>query len=310
MTAMICGSLAYDTVMVFNGRFKEHILPDRIHTLSVSFLVPQMRRNFGGCAGNIAFNLKLLGLDSLVLATVGDDFDSYETWMRRHGLSLKYVQRINGAFTAQAFITTDLDDNQITAFHPGAMQHAGELVVPRDAGISLGLVGPDSRDAMLRHAEQFAAAGIPFIFDVGQGLPLFDGAELGRFIEQASWTIVNDYEAELVQERTGLSAAEIAARGKAYVITRGAQGSEIHAHGRSIRIPPVAPARVVDPTGAGDAYRAGFIYGLTRGLDWETTGRVASLMGSIKVAHHGTQTHAADAADIGARFLQAFGYAL
>jgi adenosine kinase len=310
MTALICGSLAYDTVMVFNGRFKEHILPDRIHTLSVSFLVPQMRRNFGGCAGNIAFNLKLLGLDSDVLATVGDDFDPYETWMRRHGLSLKYVRRIEGAFTAQAFITTDLDDNQITAFHPGAMQHAGELEVPRDAGISLGLVGPDSRDAMLRHAEQFTAANIPFIFDVGQGLPLFDGAELGRFIDQASWTVVNDYEAEVVQERTGLSAAAIAAQCQAYVITRGAQGSEIHAGGRSIRIPPVAAARVVDPTGAGDAYRAGLIYGITRGLDWETTGRVASLMGALKVAHHGTQTHAADAADIGARFHQAFGYAL
>jgi adenosine kinase len=310
MTALICGSLAYDTVMVFNGRFKEHILPDRIHTLSVSFLVPQMRRNFGGCAGNIAFNLKLLGLDSHVLATVGDDFDPYETWMRRHGLSLKYVRRIEGAFTAQAFITTDLDDNQITAFHPGAMQHAGELEVPRDAGISLGLVGPDSRDAMLRHAEQFTAANIPFIFDVGQGLPLFDGAELGRFIDQASWTVVNDYEAEVVQERTGLSAAAIAAQCQAYVITRGAQGSEIHAGGRSIRIPPVAAARVVDPTGAGDAYRAGLIYGITRGLDWETTGRVASLMGALKVAHHGTQTHAADAADIGARFHQAFGYAL
>ncbi len=307
---MICGSLAYDTVMVFNGRFKEHILPERIHTLSVSFLVPQMRRNYGGCAGNIAFNLKLLGLDSHVLATVGDDFDPYETWMRRHGLSLRYVQRVPGTFTAQAFITTDLDDNQITAFHPGAMQHAGELQVPRDAGITLGLVGPDSREAMLRHAEQFAAAGIPFIFDVGQGLPLFDGAALGRFIEQAAWTIVNDYEAEVVQERTGLSPAEIAARGRAYVVTRGAQGSEIHAGGKTIRIPPVAPERVVDPTGAGDAYRAGFIYGITRGLDWETTGRVASLIGALKVAHHGTQSHGADAADFAARFQRAFGYAL
>jgi len=307
---MICGSLAYDTVMVFDGRFKEHILPERIHTLSVSFLVPQLRRNYGGCAGNIAFNLKLLGLDSHVLATVGEDFDPYETWMRRHGLSLQYVTRIPGAFTAQAFITTDLDDNQITAFHPGAMQRAGELEVPTDAGVTLGLVGPDSRDAMLRHAEQFAAAGIPFIFDVGQGLPLFQGSELRRFIEQASWTIVNDYEAGVVEERTGLDAAAIAARGRAYIVTRGAQGSDVHAGGRTIRIPAVAAERVVDPTGAGDAYRAGIIYGLTHGLDWESTGRVASLLGSIKVAHHGTQSHGAAAADFGERFRDAFGYAL
>lgn len=310
MTAMICASLAYDTVMVFDGRFKDHILPDRVHMLSVSFLVPQMRRNFGGCAGNIAFNLKLLGLDSHVLATVGEDFEPYETWMRRHGLSLKYVRRIDGTFTAQAFITTDLDDNQITAFHPGAMAHSGELEVPQDADISLGLVGPDSREAMLGHAEQFAAARIPFIFDVGQGLPLFGAAELRRFVELASWMIVNDYEGQLVQERTGLSAAEIATRVKAYIVTRGAQGSLIHADGESLEIPPVAVERVVDPTGAGDAYRAGIIFGLQRGLDWGTTGRVASLLGAIKVAHAGTQTHATAAADFAARFRSAFGYAL
>jgi adenosine kinase len=310
MTAMVCGSLAYDTVMVFEGRFKEHILPDQIHLLSVSFLVPRLRRNFGGCAGNIAFNLKLLGLDSQVLATVGDDFGPYETWMRRHGLSLDYVRRIDGTFTAQAFITTDLDDNQITAFHPGAMAHSGELEVPANAGISLGLVGPDSREAMVRHAEQFAAARIPFIFDVGQGLPLFGGAELARFVELADWMIVNDYEGQLVQERTGLSAAQIAARLKAYIVTRGAQGSVIHAGGESLEIPPVAVARVVDPTGAGDAYRAGIIYGLERGLNWGTTGRIASLLGAIKVEHAGTQTHGAAAADFAARFRSAFGYAL
>ena len=310
MTAMICGSLAYDTVMVFNGRFKEHILADRIHTLSVSFLVPQMRRNYGGCAGNIAFNLKLLGVRGHVLATVGDDFDPYETWMRRHDLSLQYVRRIPGTFTAQAFITTDLDDNQITAFHPGAMQHAGDLEVPRSAGLTLGLVGPDSREAMLRHAEQFADAGVPFIFDVGQGLPLFDGAELRRFIELATWTIVNDYEAQVVQERTGLGTAEIAARCRAYVVTRGAQGSEVHTREGTLAIPAVRPERVVDPTGAGDAYRAGIIYGIERGLDWATTGRIASLLGSIKVAHHGTQSHGAAAADIGGHFKAAFGYAL
>ena len=310
MTAMICGSLAYDTVMVFDGRFKDHILPDRVHMLSVSFLVPEMRRNFGGCAGNIAFSLKLLGGEGHALATVGDDFDAYETWMRRHGLSLEYVRRIPGTYTAQAFITTDLDDNQITAFHPGAMQHSGEIEVPTGAGVSLGLVGPDSREAMLRHAEQFAAAGIPFIFDVGQGLPLFGGPELRTFIEQATWMIVNDYEAELVQERTGLSPAEIAARCKAYIVTRGAAGSSIYTDGGVIEIPVVPAKRVVDPTGCGDAYRAGLIYGLTRGLDWLTTGRIAALLGAIKIAHHGTQTHGAELADIGARFHDAFGYAL
>jgi adenosine kinase len=310
MTAMICASLAYDTVMVFDGRFKEHILPDRIHMLSVAFLVPQMRRNFGGVAGNIAFNLSLLGIRSHVLATVGDDFDAYETWMRRHGLSLEYVRRVPDTYTAQAFITTDLDDNQITAFHPGAMQHSGELEVPRDTGISLGLVGPDSRDAMIRHAQQFADTGIPFIFDVGQGLPMFGGGELALFIDQASWVIVNDYEGQLIQERTGLAPEQIAARCLAYVVTRGGQGSTIYTGGRVVEIPPARPDRVVDPTGCGDAYRAGIIYGLTRGLDWETTGRVGSLLGALKIAHHGTQSHGADLADVAARFQAAYGYAL
>ena len=310
MTAMICGSLAYDTVMVFDGRFREHILPDRIHMLSVSFLVPQMRRNFGGVAGNIAFNLGLLGIRSHVLATVGDDFDPYETWMRRNGLSLEYVRRIPDTYTAQAFITTDLDDNQITAFHPGAMQYSSELEVPRAAGISLGLVGPDSRDAMIGHSRQFAEAGIPFIFDVGQGLPMFAGPELRQFIEQATWVIVNDYEGQLVQERTGLSPADIAARCQAYVVTRGAQGSLVYAGGATLEIPPVRPERVVDPTGCGDPYRAGILYGLTHGLDWPTTGRIASLLGAIKVAHHGTQTHRDALGDVAARFKEAFGYAL
>jgi adenosine kinase len=310
MTAMICGSLAYDTVMVFDGRFKDHILPDRIHMLSVSFLVPQLRRNFGGCAGNIAFNLGLLGVGAEILATVGDDFAPYETWLRRHGLSLDYVRQIEGTYTAQAFITTDLDDNQITAFHPGAMQHSGELVVPDDAGITLGLVGPDSREAMVRHSQQFAAAGIPFIFDVGQGLPMFSGPDLEVFMQQANWMIVNDYEGQLVQERTGLTAEQIAERCAAYIVTRGAEGSRIHAAGKVFEIPSVPAERVVDPTGCGDAYRAGLVFGLLRGLDWETTGRVASLMGSLKIAHHGTQTHGHDLADVGGRFKQAFGYAL
>jgi adenosine kinase len=305
---MICGSLAYDTVMVFDGRFKEHILPESIHMLSVSFLVPQMRRNFGGVAGNIAYNLSLLGIRPEVLATVGQDFDSYETWMRRHGLSLQHIRRIPESYTAQAFITTDLDDNQITAFHPGAMQNSGQYDVPTDAGVTHGLVGPDSRDAMVNHARQFADAGIPFIFDVGQGLPMFDGESLATFIEQASWVIVNDYEGQLIQERTGLTPEQIAARCRAYIVTRGSQGSIVYADGKVTEIPPVTAAKVVDPTGCGDAYRAGILYGLVNGLDWATTGRLASLIGSIKIAHHGTQSHSFTLDDIQASFHAAFGY--
>jgi adenosine kinase len=247
-------------------------------------------------------------MKSHVLATVGEDFAPYEAWMRRHGLGLDYVKRVPDTYTAQAFITTDLDDNQITAFHPGAMQHSGELAVPRDAGVALGLVGPDSRDGMLRHAAQFAEAGTPFIFDVGQGLPMFGGEELEVFLDQASWVIVNDYEGQLVQERTGLTPEAIAARCRAYVVTGGAEGSRIYADGGVTVIPPVRAERVVDPTGCGDAYRAGFIFGLTRGFDWPTTGRLASLMGSIKVAHHGTQSHSCMPAEIGERFHAAFGY--
>ena len=309
MTVMICGSLAYDTVMVFDGYFKDHILADRVHMLSVAFLVPQLRRNFGGVAGNIAYNLSLLGVPAHALATVGDDFDPYEAWMRRHGLSLDYVRRIPGTYTAQAFITTDLADNQITAFHPGAMQYSGDLEVPQDAGITLGLVGPDSRAAMIGHALQFARAGIPFIFDVGQGLPLFTAAELVDFIDQASWVVVNDYEGQLIQQRIDQSPAQIAARCRAYIVTRGAQGSLIHADGQVTEIPAVTPREVVDPTGCGDAYRAGLIYGLARGLDWPTTGRIASLLGAIKVAHHGTQSHRFTSDEIAARFHAEFGYA-
>jgi adenosine kinase len=308
MTVMICASIAYDTVMVFDGRFKEHILPDRIHMLSVSFLVPQMRRNFGGVGGNIAYNLALLGMSPRLLGTVGDDFDPYGAWMQRNGIALDDIHRVAGTYTAQAFITTDLDDNQITAFHPGALQHAGEYPVPRDAGITIGLVGPDSRDAMVAHARQFSEAGIPFIFDVGQGLPMFSGEDLLEFIGQATWVIVNDYEGQLIQERTGLSAEQIAARCSAYIVTRGAEGSRIYAGGQAGDIPAVAPTRVVDPTGCGDAYRAGLIYGIVHGLDWATTGRLASLIGSIKIAHHGTQTHHFDLEEIQERFHQAFGY--
>ena len=308
MTVMICGSLAYDTVMVFDGHFKDHILPERVHMLSVAFLVPQLRRNFGGVAGNIAYNLSLLGVPAQMLATVGDDFDTYETWMRDHGVSLEYVRRIPGTYTAQAFITTDLAANQITAFHPGAMQYSSELEVPRDAGVTLGLVGPDSRAAMIGHARQFAEAGIPFIFDVGQGLPLFSAAELNQFIDEASWVVVNDYEGQLMQERTGLGPAGIAARCQAYIVTQGGKGSRIYADGQVTDIGVVTARQVVDPTGCGDAYRAGLIYGLTRGLDWPTTGRIASLLGAIKIASHGTQAHSFTMAELADRFHAEFGY--
>ncbi len=310
MTVLICGSMAFDTVMVFDGRFKEHILPDRIHMLSVSFLVPQLRRNYGGVAGNIAYNLKLLGQDSLILATVGDDFEPYARWMTQKGLSLQHVKVIPDTYTAQAFITTDLDDNQITAFHPGAMQYASELSVPVDAGVRLGLVGPDSRDAMIAHAKQFHEAGIPFIFDPGQGLPMFSGDELSVFIGQAAWVIVNDYEGQLLQERTGLSPVQIAAQCRAYVVTQGGQGSTVYLSDDTIQIPSVTASNIVDPTGCGDAYRAGILYGLTHELSWATTGRLASLMGAIKIAHHGTQAHQYTYQDIAEQFLLAFGYPL
>jgi adenosine kinase len=310
MSALICGSLAFDSVMVFHGRFRDHILPDRIHLLNVSFLVPSLKRNFGGCAGNIAYNLALLGGTGAPMATVGHDFAPYGEWLRERSVDLAYVREIAGEYTAQAFITTDLDDNQITAFHPGAMSHSHANRVPSGAGITLGVVAPDGRDGMLQHAAQFAEAGIPLLFDPGQGLPMFDGAELLAFVARATWVAVNDYEGQLLAERTGVPLAELARRVRALIVTRGAEGSVIHAGGREITIPAARPEQVVDPTGCGDAYRAGLIYGLQHGLDWETTGRVASLMGAIKIAHAGTQHHRFTRDEFADRFRAAFGRAL
>ena len=307
MTALICGSIAYDTVMVFQGRFREQILADRIHMLNVSFLVPSMRRNFGGCAGNIAYNLRLLGEHGAPMATVGHDFEPYRRWLNACRVPLDFVRELDDEFTAQAFITTDLDDNQITAFHPGAMARSHLNAVPTSAGVTVGVVAPDGRDGMLAHAAQFAAAGIPWLFDPGQGLPMFGGPELLRFLEQASWVAVNDYEGQMLQERTGLGPEQIAARVRAYVVTRGAEGSVVYAEGRRHEI-PVAPAeRVTDPTGCGDAYRAGLLYGLMNELDWDTTGRIASLMGSIKIAYPGTQSHRFDMNEFKHRFRAAYG---
>ena len=308
MTALICGSLAYDTVMVFNGRFKDHILPDSIHMLSVSFFVPELRRNYGGCAGNIAYNLKLLGGDPLVAAAVGQDFDPYAAWMAKQGLSMDCVARHEDAYTAQAYITTDLDDNQITAFHPGAMERSKDVPVPRDRGLNIGLVGPDGRDSMILHSQQLADAGIPFIFDPGQAMPLFGGQDLEQFIDLATWVVVNDYEGQLVQERTGLTPEQIAGRCQAYIVTRGGEGSLVYTRDGVTEIPSVKAECIADPTGCGDSYRAALIAGLQAGRDWATTGRMASLIGAIKIAHRGTQTHHFTPEEFADRFRTAFGY--
>ncbi len=309
MSALICGSIAFDTIMVFNDRFKSHILPDKVHILNVSFLVPDLRREYGGCAGNIAYNLKLLGGDGAPMATVGQDFGVYAGWMDRWGIDRRYITEIKDTYTAQAYITTDMDDNQITAFHPGAMNYSHENRVSDAGGATLGIVAPDGRDGMIQHAEQFAEAGIPFIFDPGQGLPMFDGAGLERFIDQASWVTLNDYEFQLTQERTGLSARQIAERVKALVVTRGGKGSVVYVNGgKQVDIPTAKPNRLADPTGCGDAYRAGLLYGLMSDMDWETTGRVASLMGAIKIETQGTQNHHFTREEFDLWFKDAFGY--
>ncbi|MDE1923489.1 MAG: carbohydrate kinase family protein [Gammaproteobacteria bacterium] len=305
--ALICGSVAYDTILIFPDRFQAHILPDKIHILNVAFLVPEMRREFGGCAANIAYGLKLLGDRGVPMATAGHDFGPYAERLRALDIELDHVAVIPEAFTAQAYITTDLDDNQITAFHPGAMQYAHRNRVEAAAGIALGVVAPDGRQAMIEHAAQFAAAGIPFLFDPGQGLPMFGGEELKVFIDQARWVAVNDYEWGLLQQKTGWSAAEVAARVDALIVTKGAGGSEIHTGDRTLEIPCAAARAVVDPTGCGDAYRAGLIHGLLRGLPWETTGRVASLMGALKIESRGPQNHRFTRAQFAERFEQTFG---
>jgi adenosine kinase len=301
--ALICGSVAYDTILKFPDRFKSHILPDKIHILNVSFLVPDMRREFGGCAANIAYSLKLLGDRGVPMATAGDDFAPYRERLVAQGISVEHIKRVDGTFTAQAFITTDLDDNQITAFHPGAMQHAHlNQVSQAGSDIALGIVAPDGRQAMIDHAAQFAAAKIPFIFDPGQGMPMFGAEDLKSFIAQARWVALNDYEWGLLQQKTGLTVSDITAQVEALVVTQGAEGSVIYTQGRTLTVPCAKPKAVVDPTGCGDAYRAGLIHGLLRGLDWETTGRVASLMGAIKIESRGPQNHSFTAAEFDRRY--------
>ncbi|HKT71330.1 MAG TPA: carbohydrate kinase family protein [Steroidobacteraceae bacterium] len=304
--ALICGSLAFDTIMVFQDRFSNHILPDRIHMLNVSFLVPQMRREFGGCAGNIAYNLRLMGDAAYPMATVGRDFGPYRDWMSDNDIPTDYVRVIESEHTAQGFVTTDLDDNQIWAFHPGAMQHAHVNEVSDARDVSIGIVAPDGRDGMLQHARQFAAARVPFIFDPGQGLPMFSGEELKRFVELADWVAVNDYEWQLVQQKTGWTAANVLEHVQALIVTRGAEGSIIHTREGEIGIPSARPEAVVDPTGCGDAYRAGLLHGLLHGLDWPTTGRIASLLGAIKIESRGTQNHRFTAAQFQEKLARSF----
>jgi adenosine kinase len=310
MSAVICGSFAYDTIMVFQDQFKNHIIPDQVHILNVSFLVPNMRREFGGCAGNIAYNLKLLGGDPLPVAAVGQDFAPYREHLNKHGIRMDGIRVFEEQFTPQCFITTDLDNNQITAFHPGAMSSAHENHVRSIPDISFGIVAPDGRDAMLQHVDEFAARGVPFIFDPGQAMPLFNGEEFRAMIEKATYVIVNDYESQLLQQRTGWSAAEIASRVKAYIVTLGPRGSLIHEGGNTHEIPAARERQVVDPTGCGDAYRAGLIFGIMKGWDWPTIGRMASLMGALKVEHPGTQNQYFDYAGFARQFQDQFGYAL
>jgi adenosine kinase len=307
MSALICGSFAYDTIMVFQDYFKNHILPDKVHILNVAFHVPDLRREFGGCAPNIAYNLKLLGGDPVPMGTVGKDFSPYAEWMDQHGIPRDHVKRIDGSYTAQAFITTDQDDNQITAFHPGAMDYAHEVRVGDAQRVKIGMVSPDGRQGMIDHAQQFAEAGIPFIFDPGQAIPLFTEDDFKLFIEQASWVCVNDYESQLLQDRTGWSPHEIAERVEALIVTRGGEGSYIYMSGKRIEIPVAKANAIVDPTGCGDAYRAGLLYGLMNGLEWEVTGRIAALLGAIKIEHHGTQNHSFTADDFRDRYIISFG---
>ena len=305
--ALICGSVAFDTLMVFQGRFREHILPEQIHILNVAFLVPQLRREYGGCAGNIAYNLHLLGDRGAPMATVGRDFTPYREWMERIGVPLEHVRVVETELTAQAFITTDLEDNQITAFHPGAMQHAHLNKVADARDVAIGIVAPDGRQGMVEHAEQFAALGIPFIFDPGQGLPMFEAADLDRFIEQADWVAVNDYEWQLLQQKTGWTASDLTRRVEALIVTRGHKGSSIHTRDGNFDIPCAKTSAVVDPTGCGDAYRAGLLHGLMRKLDYETTGRIAAVMGALKIESRGTQNHRATPEQIERRLAESFG---
>jgi adenosine kinase len=307
---MISGSVAYDTIMVFDGHFKDHILADQVHMLNVSFLAPRLKREFGGCAANIAYSLRKLGGDPLVLAAIGRDGNDYLERMRSFGIDTARVRAFNDQYTAQAFITTDLSDNQITAFHPGAMGSADQVSAQADGEpVAWGIVAPNGKAAMLRHASEFAAQGIPFIFDPGQGLPMFDGQELRELITSATALTVNDYEAKLICERTGWSEREIAGKVQALVITRGAEGSTLYEGATQQTIAAVSISRAVDPTGCGDAYRAGLLYGLSLGWTWLDSARLGSVLGAAKIEHAGAQNHPVDREHLAARFSATYGQA-
>jgi len=305
---MISGSVAYDTIMVFDGQFKDHILPEQTHMINVAFLTPRLKREFGGCAANIAFNLQALGGAPIILAAVGRDGGDYVERLRGHGIDCSRIVCLDEHYTAQAFITTDLADNQITAFHPGAMSFADQADAAADPDfVSWAIVAPNGRDAMIAHAAAFARQSIPFIFDPGQGLPMFDGEALRNFVGQARAVVVNDYESHMLCERTGWTEADIAGKVETLIVTRGGEGSVLHHRGEAIMIAPVSVAKAVDPTGCGDAYRAGLLYGLTSGWDWLASARLGSVMGAIKIEHAGAQNHPVDRESIARRYEQAYG---
>lgn len=294
MAALICGSLAFDTIMTFEGRFAEQILPEQLHILNVSFLVPTLRRDFGGCAGNIAYGLKLLGGDPRPMAMLGADGAEYLARLQQLGIDTRFVGQAGDTYTAQAMIMTDRDNNQITAFHPGAMMQAHRNRIPQDAGVQVGIIAPDGREAMLQHAAEFVAAGIPFVFDPGQGLPMFNGDELRRFIGQASWIAVNDYEGKMLCDRTGWTLAEMSRQVRGLVVTLGAEGCKVWEQGERTEVAPVKPAQVVDPTGCGDAWRGGLLYGLEKGWPLVRCAQLGNRLGALKIAQRGPQNYTLD----------------
>ncbi|MBL0918302.1 MAG: carbohydrate kinase family protein [Hydrogenophaga sp.] len=292
MAILVCGSLAFDTIMTFEGRFADQILPDQLHILNVSFLVPGLRRDPGGCAGNIAYGLRQLGAEVVPLAALGSDGADYLERMRGLGVDTRHVISVPDAYTAQAMIMTDRDNNQITAFHPGAMSFAHQNPVPDRRDLSLGIIAPDGRDAMISHAAQLDAAGIPFVFDPGQGLPMFNGEELRRFIAQASWVAVNDYEGRMLCDRTGWSLADISRQVRGLIVTLGEHGCDVWEQGESTRVPPVQAQAVVDPTGCGDAFRAALLHGLSQGWSLQRCAALGNRMGALKIAVRGPQNYA------------------
>ena len=291
MSVVVCGSLAYDNIMEFDGKFGDYILPDQIHILSVAFNVPRLRKEFGGCAGNIAYNLKLLGIEPIITATVGQDFDVYGSWLEKNGISKDAIKIIDNMYTAQCFITTDSNNNQLTSFHPGAMDEGHKNPIALTNNIEMAIIAPDGKQSTIEHAEQLHEQSIPIMYDPGQGLPMFNKDEIEKIIELSDWIILNEYEANLISEITGKQLTEIARNLKAAIVTKGNKGSEIFVGDKPIFIEPIKAKEDLDPTGCGDAYRAGLMYGICNQMPWQQSGKIGSMMGSIKVASHGTQNH-------------------